>query len=77
MIKENEESKAYKTMKIFVALLLLFFLLFYLLLLKINNDIINKNYLLIKNNFNSTFINKINKKIKIGICAYGINKFFL
>ena len=72
MIKENEESKSNKIMKIFVALLLLFFLLFYLLLLKINNDIINKNYLIIKNNFNLTFINKINKKIKIGIYAYGI-----
>ena len=56
MIKENVKSKSYKTKKIFVALLLLFFFLFYLLLLKINNDIFNKNYLLIKNNFNLTFI---------------------
>lgn len=70
MIKENEEANKIK--KIFFCLIVLILLFFYQFISKINYDILNENYLIIQNNFNLTFINKINKKIKIAIYAYGI-----
>lgn len=45
---------------------------FYSFILKINYDILNNNYLAIKNTFNLTIINKINKKIKLAVYAFGI-----
>ena len=40
--------------------------------MKINYDILNNNYLAFTNTFNLTNINKINKKIKLAVYAFGI-----
>ena len=52
--------------------LIILFLFFYSFKLKINYDIKNKNFLLIKNNFNLTIINQIKKQIKVAVYAFGI-----
>ena len=74
MIKKNEKSKKNKwyKIKIIISLFILFFLIFYAFLLRINYDFLNENYLSIQKNLNLTFINKIKKKIKIAIYAFGI-----
>ena len=74
MIKEKGKLKfilirKYKLLKFFI---ILFLLLFYSFRLNLNNDIINNNYLTIKNNINLTIINHINKKIKVAVYAFGI-----
>lgn len=70
--KELEIIANYKLIKNFIFLILLFLLFFYSFILKINYDILNNNYLAIKNTFNLTIINKINKKIKLAVYAFGI-----
>jgi hypothetical protein len=75
MIEDKEKLEIivnYKAIKNFIFLILLFLLFFYSFILKINYDILNNNYLAITNNFNLTIINKINKKIKLAVYAYGI-----
>jgi hypothetical protein len=75
MIKEKEEKQKMENIKIiqiFIILFILFLFFFYQKILNLNYDILNKNYLTIQNNFNLSFINKINKKIKIAVYAFGI-----
>ena len=70
--KELEIIENYKVKKISIFLILLFLLFFNSFILKINYDILNNNYLAFTNTFNLTNINKINKKIKLAVYAFGI-----
>ena len=52
--------------------LIILFLIFYSFKLKLNYDNINKNLLIIKNDFNLTIINQIKKQINVAVYAFGI-----